>query len=158
MITLISFKVLFIYKGTKICSSLCLLLFCQGFYIYAHVLLNTIIMLHVYEFHLYCACGCLGPVICHTFQGHNADANNGGTDGLGRHLGHYDVTVMILKILKLFPLLVLIHCLLIVLIISVNSSSGNGLMPTPQAIAWINGDLRLLTSITFASISYSDGL
>ena len=65
---------------------------------------------------------------------------------------------MILKILKLFLLLVLIHCLLIVLIISVNSGSGIGLMPTPQAIAWTNGDLRLLTSITFASISYADEL
>ena len=91
-------------------------------------------MLHVYELDLYGACGCLGPVICHTSHGHNADANNGGTGGLGRYRGHYEVTVMILKILKLFLLLVLIHCLLIVSIIFINSGSGIGLMPTPQAI------------------------
>ena len=73
-------------------------------FLYAHVLINTIILLHAYEFDLHCACGCPGPVICRTFHGHNADANNGGTGGLGRHRGHYDVTVMILMILKLIPL------------------------------------------------------
>ena len=104
-------------------------------FLYAHVLINTIIMLHVYEFDLYCACGCLGPVICRTFHGHNADASNRGTGGLGRHCGHYDVTVLILKILNMFLLLVLIHWLLIVLIIFANSGSGIGLMPTTQAIA-----------------------
>ena len=123
-------------------------------FLYAHVLINTIILSHAYEFNLHCACGCLGPVICRTFHGHNADANNGDNGGLGRHRGHYDVTVMILMILKVIPYAGVDSLPSNCTNYFVNSGSGIGLMPTPQAIAWTNGDLRLLTSITFVSTSF----
>ena len=42
-------------------------------FLYAHVLINTIILLHAYEFDLHCACGCPGLIICRAFHGHNAD-------------------------------------------------------------------------------------